>query len=178
MGVVHYLQNNPTDVVLAGYRTRIIAEVDGVALRVGRLLREAREECPHDFNRWVETDLPFGMETARRLIAISAAYEKLPAETLRGLPRPWQALYALKELSGERLAEAVSAGTVMPEMTVEAAKEFARAERESFNRSPHAPRQTFSQAFANRAAGRLMRCEAADLKSRVRDDLRAWLGCG
>ena len=152
--------------VLAGFRERIIAEVDGVALRIGRLLREAREACPADFTRWVQEDLPFGTETARRLIAISAAYEKLPTDTLRGLPRPWQAMYALKEIPAKALTTAVARGDIHPDMTVEKAHEYGRQWRGEGHRIYRS---------ADVAAGRLLRMQPSDLSPQIRESLRAWL---
>lgn len=159
-------QSSSTLVVLQGYRTQIMAEIDGVALRVGRLLREAREACPVEFTRWVQDDLPFGAETARRLIAISAAYEKLPAATLRGLPRPWQAMYALKELPTSTIVAAVEQGEIKPEMTVDAAQQYARQWRGTGANIHRA---------ADAAAGRLLRLTPADLSVPVRESLRTWL---
>jgi hypothetical protein len=98
MQLTHARQSIPDGWTLSDYRDQIIREIDGVALRVGALLRAAKARNPDHFNEWVERDLPFGLETARRLMGISAAYEKLPTEKLRLLPRPWQAMYALKAL--------------------------------------------------------------------------------
>lgn len=166
--VMHLVQGTSTDVVLEGFRSAIIKEIDGTALRIGRILREAREACPQDFGRWVERDLPFGHETARRLIAISAAYEKLPPETLRGLPRPWQAMYALKELPPGNLAVAVKHGELTPNTTVEEAKTFARVWR---------GRETMSMyRKADATAGRLLRLSPSDLSPPVLESLRRWLG--
>jgi hypothetical protein len=162
VSVVHLPQHTS----LTGYRDAIVREVDGVALRVGKLLRDARMEHPARFDRWVVNELPFGLETARRLMAISAAYEKLPPETLRSLPRPWQAMYALKQLPPAVLQRAVEAGDIHPDMTVEAAKHYARAVRSKSYKV---------YKRANTTAGRLMRCQPSDLSSSVLDDLREWV---
>lgn len=165
IGLLHVVQSNSVAAILDEYRDRIIAEVDGVALRVGRLLREARQAAPTEFCRWVDRELPFGNETARRLIAISAAYEKLPAETLRSLPRPWQAMYALKELPPGRLKAGIASGVISPEMTVESAKKYARESRGQYTLHRN----------ANKTAGRLMRASPSDLTTTVRNSLRVWL---
>lgn len=164
---LHLVESNPVAVILEGYRARIIAEVDGVALRVGRLLREAKEACPEGFGRWVDNDLPFGHETARRLIAISAAYDKMPPETLRGLPRPWQALYALKELPKGNLAAAVKLGEITPDTTVNEAKIYARTWR------GHKTMSMYSKA--DETVGRLLRLSPSDLSAPVLQSLRNWL---
>lgn len=152
---------------LNGYRDAIVAEVDGVALRVGRLLREARDVDPDFFPRWVDVELPFGYETARRLMAISAAYEKLPTELLRDLPRPWQALYALKELPSEKLVAAVKAGKLSAATTVAQSKAFARQARGG--------QEFYLYKRANLTAGRLLRCSPKDVKPKVREALQEWL---
>lgn len=165
MSLVHSPQRTASLSSLAAYRDAIVREVDGVALRVGGLLREARALSPERFERWVVNELPFGLETARRLIAISAAYEKLPPETLRGLPRPWQAMYALKELPAAHLARAVEAGEIAPDMTVAAARDYARRVRRNDIRT---------YKTADMTAGRLMRCQPSDLSTVVLDALREW----
>lgn len=70
----------------------------------------------------METELPFGTDTARRLMAISEAYEKLAPEKLAMLPRPWQALYALRALTADELQRAMEAGEITPDMSERAAK--------------------------------------------------------
>lgn len=149
-------------------------EIDGMALRIGRLLREAKQAAPQDFDRWVVNDLPFGLETARRLIAISAAYEKLPSATLASLPRPWQALYALKGLPADAIEEGISAGEISPTMTVNEAIQYRRkfstpAERRG--RVPHT-------SPADDIAGTLMRHHAIDLHPTVLNALTEWVAVG
>lgn len=167
---LHVIQSNAADEILESYRSKIIAEIDGTALRVGRLLREARDRCPQDFGRWVESDLPFGHETARRLIAISAAYEKLSPDTLRGLPRPWQAMYALKEIPAGNLAAAVEYGELTPDTTVEQAKTYARTWR--------GDNTTSMYRKADLVAGRLLRMQPSDLSTPILASLRQWLEAG
>lgn len=164
MHVIHAGQHT----TLSGYRDAIVREVDGVALRVGRLLREAKElATPIEFNRWVINDLPFGLETARRLMAISAAYEKLPTEALRDLPRPWQAMYALKELPPIEIIRAIRDGEIHTEMTVEEARHYARSYRKD--------RKTWRKD-ANRSVARVFTNFApSDVSPPVLDKLREWL---
>jgi hypothetical protein len=161
--VVHVTQHTSLD----GYRQEIYREVNGVALRVGKLLREAKIFDPGGFNNWVIRDLPFGLETARRLMAISAAYEKLPTEALRDLPRPWQALYALKELPSHQILRDIRDGLISSDMTVEEARTHARRIK-AHNRA--------WRHDANRAAGRLMQnFEPNDVGPTVFAALQEWM---
>ena len=112
-----------------------------MALKVGAILRAARAEHPETFRAWVENDLPFGLDTAKRLMAISEAYEKLPAATLEQLPRPWQALYALRALPLGELQAAVDAGVVTAGISVGSA-------------SPTGPRSNRPSTDSTRCCGR------------------------
>lgn len=159
---------------LDGYRNMIVAEVDGVALRVGRLLREARQACPEDFERWIEQDLPFGRDTAKRLMAISAAYEKLPDELTANLPRPWQAMYAIKELPQHALQAGIDRGVLGPSTSVREAIDFARAWRNKGEVRPKDQRQVRAEAHA----GALMAFPPDVLSPTIRTALQTWLGRG
>lgn len=165
--LAHIAQRSPVEQTLDGYRTAIYREIDGTALRVGRLLREAKALDPVEFNRWVEMELPFGLETARRLMSISAAYEKLPTETLAGLPRPWQAMYALKALPPAAITAGIESGTISPTMTVKEAKEFARNARGV---------SSIRSKRCDEAAGALMQFASHELSPGVRTMLLNWLG--
>lgn len=74
-------------------------------------------------------------------------------------------MYALKELSPAHLAAAVKAGTIAPDMTVEAARDYARRVRRNDIRT---------YKLADMTAGRLMRCQPSDLSTSVLDALREW----
>lgn len=158
--------------MLDEYRSQIIAEVDGVALRVGRLLREAKALAPDGFRRWVDDELPFGFETARRLMAISAAYEKLPEETLATLPKPWQALYAIRSVPIEQVQRGIAEGALGPETTVRQAVAFARSYRSDGRPSLLVEGKV---GRADVAAGLLMQNPPSSLSDGVATALAAWL---
>jgi len=143
-----------------------------MALRVGAILREARAAHPETFREWVETELPFGTDTARRLMAISEAYEKLPADKLAMLPRPWQALYALRALSPDELQQAMEAGEITPDMSERAAKGLARRWRTG---SSGALTSTGRHHRADIAAGALMEFSPADVNPHVMRALQRWM---
>lgn len=144
-----------------------------MAMRVGKLLREARAAHPSRFRAWVENDLPFGLDTARRLMAISEAFETLPKATLDQLPRPWQAMFALRALPAGELQRAVDAGELSPETTERAAKGVARRWRTGSSE----PRASVTRIHrADIAAGALMEFTPRDLNPNVLRALRNWLG--
>ncbi len=157
---------------LALYRSEILHEVDRMALRVGALLRQARAEMPEQFVGWVTNDLPFGLDTAKRMMAISEAYEKLDRAVLDQLPRPWQALYALRALPADELQRAIEAGQITNDMTTAEAQAVARLYRTGgsgalSSRSRH--------HRADIAAGALMEFTPNDMNPHVLRALRRWL---
>ena len=148
-------------------REEILEILDGTALRVGRLLREAKQADPEGFDEWVRVELPFGHETARRLVAISAAHEKLPEEIVLQLPKPWQALYALRTLPVEALEAGISSGALAPDTTVKASKLFSQEWR-GVVREGRVGR-------ADVSAGALMQFPSWELSPEVRRALSMWL---
>lgn len=174
MQLDHVRHVNPAWWTLADYRSQIIREIDGVALRIGALLREAKARNPDTFNAWVESELPFGAETARRMMGISAAYEKLPNEKLAQLPRPWQAMYALKALAPAALDAGIESGEINPDMTVKAAKQYASRMR-GYRPDVIAPLGTGRTTRADITAGMLMQFSALELSPGVRRALTLWL---
>lgn len=157
---------------LDGYTVQIMAEVDRMALRVGAILREAREAAPHQFRDWVDGCLPFGYETARRLMAISEAYERLPADLVAQLPRPWQALYALRVLPESALRAALESGGLGPGTSEQDAKAIARRWRTG-NEGPLTSNARHHRADI--AAGALMEFTPRDMNPMVLRALTRWL---
>lgn len=144
-----------------------------MCLRVGELLLEARAIDPDGFRAWVESKMPFGIDKARRLIAIHLAYRDLPPETIAQLPEPWQALYALRHWVGGKLDEALAANEIGPGTTVEEAQ---RKARHWSNNTPKGDGLDARYTMADTRAGALMDCDPAHLNPLVRDALLRWLG--
>lgn len=142
-----------------------------MALKVGRLLREAQELAPAEFRTWVDESLPFGMDTARRLVAIHLSYQKLSEAQIEQLPHPWQALYALRKHVNGKLPEALQSGEIGKHTTqVEAirkAREWSRDERTGVQVPDR-------YSAADLTAGRLMTFEPSDLKPDVLRALNRW----
>lgn len=151
----------------------MFAEVDRMCLRVGALLCEARELDPSGFQSWVEERMPFGYDKARRLIAIHLAYRDLPDSVVRNLPRPWQAMYALRRWAGGRLGQAIEAGEVGPDTTVKGALELAKKwSSDSKNDDFEIPAR---YSPADIAAGKLMGMSPDDVNADVWRALTRWM---
>lgn len=170
--VVGHRRNDSAATVLAEYKTQIMVEADRMALRVGQILRDAKQAAPGLFDRWVETELPFGADTARRLMAVSEAYTTRPPELVAQLPKPWQALYALRALPSAVLATAVADGDLTPDTSERDAKAFARRWKTG-STEPRSGRGRHHAA--DFAAGALMNYQPSDLHPVVRRNLVRWL---
>lgn len=151
-------------------RESILVSMDRMCLQVGADLLEARRLDPDGFELFLEP-LPFGIHTARKLIAIHLAYRDLPAKVVEGLPRPWQAMYALKKFPAEQLQAAIEAGEIGPGMSQRDAVAKAREWSES------RPRRTVTdrRSRADIRAGALIDCPVGEMSEPVRRALLRWL---
>lgn len=168
MNVVHLDQRKSR---IDEIEDEVYLTVDRMCLRIGALLIEARSIEGDGFKAWVTKRMPFGWETARRLIAVSIAYSELPKEKIDQLPRPWQALYALAPFANGRLLQAIEAGEVGPDTTTSQARDAARAWRSTHTRG--ADRNPM--ALADRRASALMEFAADDLNDITFKALSRWV---
>lgn len=145
---------------------RIISCLERAALEVGAELLAAKQEHPREFVAWVEGTLPFGIDKAERLMAITRCFADADPEIRAALPPAWSALYELTRLPSERLLPAIEAGAVHPDMTVAQAK----ALRSKGFRVPEQPRLT-----ADIVARELVRFDRRDLSDEVRAALEDWI---
>ena len=143
-----------------------------MCLRVGALLHEARDLDPRGFQRWVEERLPFGYDKARRLIAIHLAYQELPENVIGQLPRPWQAMYALRHWSGGRLTQAIESGEVGPHTTQRDALALAKKWSSDSKNDDFAITSRYNPA--DLAAGKLMGMSPDDVNPDVWRALVRW----
>lgn len=137
-----------------------------MVLRVGAMLHDAKTRYPDEYDRWVEQCLPFGADKARRLRMIHLAVEKLPAETLARLPRPWQALYAVARLPTEVVVDAVESGEIGPDLSTRCT--VGVVARLSGRETNH-----FSEADI--IAGRLLARSPSTLDEEIRARLVEWI---
>lgn len=166
--VLHRGDDTPASDDLGDIAAQIYSAIDRMALRVGELLERALQA--HGLERWrqwVDEDLPFGLETARRLRAVYLAYREFPAEMLASMPHPWQALYALSKIPKPRLIEAIESGQVNASLSARAAIEVSKELRGVGTRH-FTPLDVI--------AGRLLAASPDDLSPDVAQSLRRWLG--
>lgn len=140
-----------------------------MVLNVGALLIHAKQLYPGRFMKWVEEELPFGYDKARRLMAIHLAYTQLPEHVQQQLPKPWQALYTITRLGPQEIEQAVAEQSIHPGLTIHHAKQVVRKYRGE-KRSPVTPR--YSQA--DLIAGSLMDHHPSTLDPFVLQALKRW----
>lgn len=173
MGNIAHLSQVTSDRTLDDIEAEVFESIDRMALTVGRLLREAQELAPKQFRSWVEERLPFGIDAARRLIAVHLAYSKLPQEQIDRLPHPWQALYALRKFVDTKLPEALASGEIGVHTTqmeaIEKAREWSHTETSKVSLTPR-------YGTADLVAGKLMTFEPSDLNPDVLRALIRWTG--
>jgi len=171
MGKLAHLSHVTPVRTLDDIEVEVFNEIDRMALNVGRLLREAQDLAPKQFRVWVEERLPFGIDTARRLIAVHLAYSELPKDQIDRLPHPWQALYALRKFVHTKLPEALASGEIGVHTTqvqaIRKAREWSQTETPKASLTPR-------YGAADLVAGKLMTFEPSDLDPDVLRALIRW----
>jgi N6-adenosine-specific RNA methylase IME4 len=82
----------------------------------GRLLSEVKAELDRgEFTEWVESELPFGIRTAQRLMAVAADKRISKATHGSHLPASWHTLYEITKLSDSEFNARLRDGTISPE---------------------------------------------------------------
>jgi hypothetical protein len=90
--------------------------VDAI-FQCGGLLIAAKGKLKHgEFQKMIESELPFGPRTAEMLMAI-ADDRRLAKAKRASLPASWYTLYKLTRLSDEDFERALADGTINAEMT-------------------------------------------------------------
>ena len=83
----------------------------------GRLIAEAKGALAHgEFAKMIETDLPFGAPTARKLMIISGDERLSERAHVHVLPPHWGTLYELTKLDDETFEARIADKTIRPEM--------------------------------------------------------------
>jgi N6-adenosine-specific RNA methylase IME4 len=81
------------------------------------LIIEAKAALPHgEFEAMVARDLPFGPQTARKLMAIARDSRVTNRAHARVLPPSWTTLYELTKFDDEQFAASVADGTIRPDV--------------------------------------------------------------
>ncbi len=86
-------------------------------LKCGLLLIDAKAKLVHgEFEKMVQTELPFGSSTAQRLMKIARDKRLTNPAHAQLLPPSWYALYRLSLLSDAQFETAIADGTIRPDM--------------------------------------------------------------
>lgn len=160
-------------------RVRIIAHVEQAAIHVGEELLAAKAEHPGRFMAWVEAELPFGIDKAERLMAITRAFRTADQETLKALPSAYSALFELSRMPTDRLNEAIANGSVTPATTVRAARDMALGRPPALPDDPPEvdipPVRSEPRISVELVAKELMRFPRDQLSEETEVALRRWL---
>lgn len=144
---------------------RIVALLERAAIDVGQELLEAKADHPGEFMAWVHEAMPFGIDKAERLMAVTKAFATCDHELRSLLPASWTVLFELSRLPTERLYAALEAGSVTPATTVTEAKALT---------APN-PLITTPRLTTDVVATELLRLPRADLSPFLEGHLREWI---
>ena len=173
VGQLAHLSHDRSLLRLTEIEVEVYQAVDRMCMRLGELLHEARVLEPEGFNDWVAERMPFGLDKAKRLIAIHLAYRELPEDVVHNLPRPWQAMFALRHWTGGRLEEAIEAGEIGPDTTIAEARDTAK--KWSKDSKQDDPPLTARYSQPDLLAGKLMAEDPNGLNPDVHRALSRWV---
>lgn len=166
---------------LSDYREAIIEVLNQSAIDIGNLLIAAKYRHPRRFEAWVDEELPFGVQTARRLMAISRGLRDLPPEKRELLPSPASTLYTLTTMDPEILESHMESGEIHPKMTNKQALALARANPaplpapRDWKSGPPPGTRVKSRPRASLLIGQLMRYRPEEVDPTNMARLKEWL---
>lgn len=168
-------------VPLEDRRQRIVATLESAAIDIGRELIGAKKDHQGCFLRWVEDELPFGIDKAERLMAITRTFANCDPEMRAALPKAHTTLFELTRLPADRLRRAVESGEVNPSITYREAMALRDVadppEWEPIEMPPLEPSPASEPRLgADLVAKELMRFPRGQLSDEVTVSLRRWLG--
>jgi Protein of unknown function (DUF3102) len=109
-------------------------------IETGRLIAQAKNGLQHgEFMAMVETDLPFKVHTADRLMAIAANPVLSNCAHALNLPPSWMTLYQLTRLPERVLEEKIADGTINPGMERKDVADLIRPPSERPQKLPGGP---------------------------------------
>lgn len=161
-------------------RDNIVGYLQDCALDIGAELQGAKRDHPGRFLVWVEESLPFGIDKAERLMAVSRAFFDVEPDVRELLPTAWSTLFELSRLPSERFQDAVEAGEVHPGLTLAQSRALADKSPEIHPNYRHPgveaadppPKPGLTCDLVARALTKLPR---TDLTPQMEEDLRKWL---
>lgn len=87
-------------------------------IKVGVILIRAKTELPHgEFTKMIETELPFSINTAQRLMKISADTKITNTARAQHLPNSWTILHELTKLDDIQFHDGIKTGVIHPDMS-------------------------------------------------------------
>lgn len=157
---------------------RIHDAYERCAIDIGAELVAAKAEHPGRFMQWVDEMLPFGIDQAERLMAITRAFANADADTRAALPSAKSALFELTRLPADRLRQAIEAGEVDRTTTTRQAR---RLVSDHLNGPvdlppPSPPPPEVVSPTAEMLAAELMKQNVDRLSGETIVRLRRWLG--
>lgn len=131
------------------------SSIQGI-IATGELIAEAKADLPkRHFKEMVKDQLPFGRQTAYKLMAIAADPRVSNVAYMRHFPASWGSLYEITKLDNAEFEARISDGTIHPEMEqrdiVQVIKAVKRAQSEKSlsGKIMALPRQKFGVILAD-----------------------------
>ena len=136
MSQLEHAPSNPDLVyTLDEHRDRIFEILNRSAIEIGVELIQAKRNHPGRFMKWVEDEMPWGIDKAEKVMALARAFATAPPAFMDSLPQAWTALYDLSRVPVAVLHRAIDEGTVTPDSTVDECRRFV-AEHNKATMSP------------------------------------------
>jgi Protein of unknown function (DUF3102) len=110
-GIASPARQEWADRITKSYQSSVEAIIE-----TGHLLIEAQDNLDHgEWTPMVEKDLPFGLDTAEKLMKIARHFSK--SELIRNLPNGWGTLIHLTRLPLQLIDRHIDRGIIRPDMT-------------------------------------------------------------
>jgi hypothetical protein len=125
-------------------------------IETGRRLIDARKELAHgEFLAMIKNDLPFGEDTAERLIKIARDPRLSNSAHGRILPPSWRTLFELTKLNDEQFDRLVAAGVIRADMQRWEIEDLASVDYTPSRLSSNASKNALARLENKNTAGRL-----------------------
>ena len=86
-------------------------------IETGRRIAEAKDALEHgEFEKMVESELPFGPRAARMLMAVGIDHRLLNRNHGSDLPSNWRTLYEITRLDDDQFNDALESGVIRPDV--------------------------------------------------------------
>lgn len=155
---------------------RIAKVLDEASVLVGQELIAAKAEHPGTFVAWVEESLPFGIDKAERLMAITRCFATADEDVRAALPSAYSALYELSRMPTDRLQAHIANGDVGPGTTTREARGLVNGNGAVPPGPILPPIKPEPRLGADIIAKELMRHPRGDLTEAIEVALRRWMG--